>query len=96
MSVGDYHIVIMSDAGRHPAEIAERLKLSVGKVYAVLREQRPDRPRKPRTPTSDIPRMVLGLAAQDIPARRIAKLCKCSRAYVYRIIAEANESARRS
>lgn len=92
MSVGDYHIITMSDAGRYPAEIAERLKLPLGKVYAVLRAQRPKRQRKPRTLTSDIPRKVRGLAAEGIPARRIAVLCKCSRAYVYRILADANES----
>lgn len=86
-------ILTMSDAGRYPAEIADALGLPLGKVYAVLRENRPKRRRKPRKLTSDVPRTVRGLAAKGIPVARIATLAKVSRAYVYRILAVDNHQS---
>jgi transposase len=82
-------ILSLHDAGKHPAEIAASLPVSLGYVYGVLRQHRSNRTRKARTSTSDTPRMVRGLAAQGIVVERIAVLVGCSRAYVYRILGAA-------
>lgn len=83
-------ILSLSDSGEHPQAIALALTLPAGRVYAVLRQHRPKRTRKPRVCTSDVPEKVRGLrfvCGYEPP--RIAALLDVSRAYVYRILAEA-------
>jgi DNA invertase Pin-like site-specific DNA recombinase len=81
-------ILSLNDAGHTPAAIAAHLSLSVGTVYAALRAHRPTRPRAPRSRTSEKRAMVLGLVAQGVPVARVAFLQDCSRAYVYKLLAE--------
>lgn len=66
------------------AKIAAALRCSPGHVYSVLREHRPDRARKPRKQTSDVPRMIAGMAKQGFKPPRVAAALGVSRAYVYR------------
>lgn len=87
-------ILELSDAGQHPAQIAAALPVSLGHVYATLREHRPDRPRKQRRATSDLPRMVRGLDAQGITVERIAVLLAITPAYVYRILSTSNTESK--
>lgn len=69
-------------------DMAARLDISTGRIYAALREHRPDRPRKPRKQTSVLRAQVLGLHADKIKPSRIAELLRCRRQWVYRIIGE--------
>lgn len=84
-------IIKLSDAQKHPDEIAARLNVSISHVHTVLRRERPDRPRKPRTRTSDLRRMIIGLHQQGFKPPRIAFALKCSKAYVYRILNEIGD-----
>jgi AraC-like DNA-binding protein len=84
-------VLELSDAGQHPAAIAERLTLPVAKVYAILREHRPDRPRAPRRLTAWRRPVVKGMATAGVEVARVAELLGCSRAYVYRLVKEATE-----
>lgn len=77
-------ILTRHDRGESVAAIAKALSLSPGYIYGVLRRFRPQRARKPRTPTSDMPRMIVGLHKQKIKPARIAVVLGVSRAYVYR------------
>jgi IS30 family transposase len=83
-------ILTRSDAGESVAAISGALDVTPGYVYGVLRTERPRRARKVRDKTSELRRMVLGLAAQKIPPARIAFLLQrsCKRQYIYRILAE--------
>lgn len=83
-------IVLHSDLGKTPAQIAAFCKVPVHKVYAILRRERPDRRRAPRPCTSAVPALVMGLAREGVKAARIASLCQCSCAYVHRILASAS------
>lgn len=80
-------ILELSDAGHHPAAIAQRLGISTASVYTVLRAERPNRPRKPRPRTSDLPYRIRGLRSGGIKPGRIAVLLECSRTFVYRVLA---------
>jgi hypothetical protein len=84
-------ILAAHDAGNDVQQIASDLDRSTGYVYSTLRAHRPNRLRKARTATSDCPRMVRGLAAQGIVVERIAVLCGVSKAYCYKILAEADK-----
>jgi hypothetical protein len=81
-------IIALCDAGHVPGAIAATLSLPAGKVYTVLRRERPDRKRAPRTRTSDVPTRVRALYLVGIKPKRIAALCSVSNAYVYRILSE--------
>jgi hypothetical protein len=81
-------ILARHDADEYADAIAAAEEVSPGYVYGVLREHRPDRTRKPRTRKSEKRRMILGLAAQGIKSPRIAFLCRCTPAYVYKILSE--------
>jgi hypothetical protein len=81
-------ILFLLDQGLTPAQIAAALGLKVGKVYAVLRKERPGRTRAPRSRTSAKRALVIALAQAGVGATRIAVLCEVSRAYVYRILQE--------
>lgn len=68
-------------------QIAAACDLSAGRVYAILREHRPDRARKPRRQTSVVPAKVRALHKRGTGAARIAALLGVKRQYVYRILA---------
>lgn len=75
------------DGGETDANaIAADEGVSFGYVYGVLREHRPGRPRKPRTRTSEKRKLILGLLASGIAARRVAFLAECTPAYVYALV----------
>ena len=74
------------DKGEDVATIAKALGVSAGYVYSALREHRPRRARKPRATTSDIPRMIRGMADQGIAQSRIAVVLGISRQYVSRVL----------
>lgn len=80
-------VLELCDAGHTPAAIAARLGLTPGKVYAILRRERPGRKRAPRRRVSEVPARVKGLAAAGVGAARIAELLGVSRQYVYAILA---------
>lgn len=65
-------VVLHSDLGKTPREIAQFVGLGLPKVYAILRIERPSRPR--------------ALAAEGVRVRRIAVLLGVSRAYCYRTL----------
>lgn len=79
-------IVALADAGTPASAIAAALDITVGRVYAVLREQRPGRKRKSRRHTSVVPDQVRGLVSGGIKPARVAVLLSITPAYVYRII----------
>jgi hypothetical protein len=84
-------ITEMSDNGHTPAAISLATGIPAGRVYAVLRRERPNRARAPRRPTSPLPARVLALHGAGLRAGRIAELCGCSKAYIYRILKEAGK-----
>ena len=92
--MSDPHTIILKlyDAGQDIETIADSLAISTRQVYNVLQKHRPDRPRKPRACTSDIPRMIKGLAGQGVKPARIAVVLGVSRQYVYRHLPEASSS----
>ncbi len=69
-------------------DIAARVNLGQGRIYALLRQHRPNRPRHPRRRTSELPAQVRGLTAKGIGPARIAALLGVTRQYVYKILAE--------
>lgn len=77
-------ILSQSDAGHHPAAIADALSVSPSHVYSVLRAHRPDRARKARARVSDVPDRIAGFAGRGWKAASIAAELGISRAYVYR------------
>lgn len=81
------------DRGETVEEIRTGEGIGFGYVYSVLREHRPDRARKPRTRTSEKRKLILGLLANGIPARRAAFLAECSPAYVYKLMQEEGIAA---
>lgn len=81
-------ILDMLDAGKTPVEIIRATGLSSTYVYAELRKHRPARARAPRTRTSERVPMIIGLRSRGHGVERIAVLCDCSEAYVYRVLAE--------
>lgn len=87
-------ILALCDAGHTPAQIASRLGLPAGKVYAVLRAERPDRTRAPRQRTSGVPAKMLALHGAGVGVARVAELLRCSRAYCYKVLTDAKEAAR--
>jgi transposase len=87
--VTDHPASLLSDQGHSPSAIASRLALPPGKVYAVLRRERPNRTRAARRCSSEVPAKVAALAAAGLSAKRIAELCGCSKAYIYRLLQEA-------
>lgn len=82
------NILARFDSGQDAATIAEALGVTVGRVYAVLREFRPDRERKPRRRTSDKLGKIRGLALRGICQSRIAFLCGTSRQYIHKVLNE--------
>jgi hypothetical protein len=83
-------IIALSDKGKFPAEIAAALDIPAGRVYHVLREERPKRERKPRERTSNKRPKVLELHRQGNQAgANCLRAAGVSRAYVYRILGEA-------
>lgn len=88
MNPSHSQILAFYDAAPDAAAVASALSVSVGTVYAVLREHRPDRQRKPRPRTSDKRRLILGLVSRGHKVARVAELAGCSRTFVYRILAE--------
>ncbi len=78
----------LSDAGTPVAAIAEVVGLTQGRVYALLREYRPNRPRALRGRTSDKPRAIEGLNRLGFKPARIASLLGVKRQYVYRVLGE--------
>lgn len=79
-------ILTRHDRGEPVAAISAALDLSAGYVYGVLRRERPKRARKPRELTSDMPRMIRGLAAQRIRPSRIAVVLGITRQYVSKVL----------
>ena len=77
-------ILARHDKGQPVKEISRALDVSSGFIYRVLRDLRPNRKRKPREKTSDVPRMIAGLAKQGIKPARVAVVLGVTRAYVYR------------
>lgn len=77
-------ILTLHDKGTPVAAIATAAGVSPGYVYGILRSERPDRARSPRTRTSKKRQMIVGLLARHSVAR-VAFLCDCSHAYVYKI-----------
>lgn len=75
------------DEGKDVATIAAALDVSAGYVYGVLRQFRAKRKRKPRKSTSDIPRMIHGMAKEGIAQSRIAVVLGVSRQYVSAVLA---------
>ena len=84
-------ILDLLDAGTSPVDIVRLTDLSRTYVYAVLRKHRPARARAPRTRTSERVPMIIGLRSRGRGVGRIAELCECSQAYVYRVLAEAEK-----
>jgi DNA invertase Pin-like site-specific DNA recombinase len=84
-------IIALSDKGKFPAEIAAALDIPAGRVYHVLRAERPKRERKPRERTSNKRPKVLALHDKGIKPARIAFVLRVSRAYVYRILSELSQ-----
>lgn len=79
-----------ADAGTPPAALAKRYELSLSRVYAILREHRPDRARSPRSRSSALPDRIREMRARlpDTTQSRIAELLGISRAYVSRVLSE--------
>lgn len=73
------------------AAIARQVALQQRRVYAVLREHRPDRPRKRRPRTSARRAAVLKLSRKGYIPSDIASAVGVSRQYVYKILGEAWE-----
>lgn len=86
-------ILAHHDAGISVAAIALACHVSPGYVYGILRSERPDRTRKARLRTSKTAPMIRGLHAQGHAPGRIAFLCRCSAAYVYRVIQDVGNGA---
>jgi len=84
-------ILERADRGDPVETIAADVGLSLGYIYGILRRERPKRERKPRERTSQMPAAVLGLYKRGIKPARIAALKGVSRAYVYRILTEAEQ-----
>lgn len=82
-------ILVLYDSQYCAEQIAEALGVSKGRVYAVLRESRPDRPRKPRRRVSALPAKIHGYRNRGIEPTRIAFLLEVSRQYVHKILAES-------
>lgn len=78
-------ILTQADAGTPVDVIARQHNLSPVRVYSLLRTHRPDRTRSPRRRSSPKRAMVLGLLERGHEPARVAFLCQCSRAWVYRI-----------
>jgi len=85
-------ILSAADRGERIASIAAAAGVSVGRVYAILREHRPERTRSRRTVTSTVPLQVRALYAAGTKPRRIAELLGVSRAYVYAILDTKEQS----
>jgi DNA invertase Pin-like site-specific DNA recombinase len=83
-------ILRLSDSGMPVAAIAEAAQLTQRRVYAILRENRPNRSRTPRKRTSDKPREILGLYERNINPAQIALVLGVTRSYVYRVLGEAH------
>jgi len=79
-------ILRIADAGGTVEAMCAASGYKPTRVYAILREQRPDRPRQRRRRTSGIPDKVRGLTAQGIQPARVAFLLGISSAYVYMIL----------
>lgn len=84
------HTTLLADAdnGTPVADIAARYHLTPGGVYAILRRERPDRPRAARRRHSEKRAMILGLVRAGVEIERVAFLCSCSKAWVYRVLSE--------
>lgn len=81
-------ILTLIDAGHTPADLI-RTGLSRDQVYRVLRTYRPGRERCARTPTSIKPAQICALYAAGLKdVERIATICECSTAYVYKHLRE--------
>lgn len=81
-------ILALHDIGQHAEQIASALGVPRGRVYAVLREHRPDRGRKPRRRVSSLPVKIHGYKARGIGQSRIAVLLGTSRQYVHKVLNE--------
>lgn len=82
-------IVELSDAGEHPAAIADALDLSVSRIYSVLQKHRPDRPRKPRIKNGQMRKDVMfDLRVTKLDPAAIAAKRGCARQYVYKLMGE--------
>lgn len=62
--------------------IAAALGIPRGRVYAILRQNRPGGGRKPRRPTSDKPAVIRGLLADGWTPARIVAVLGVTRQYV--------------
>lgn len=78
------------DTGKDAAAIAGALGVSLSYVYATLRTWRPDRARKAHPKRSDEPRIIVGMFDRGHKPARIAACRGLSRAYIYRVLGEAN------
>lgn len=87
-------ILALADNGLSVQQIALAANVSPGYVYGILRDHRPARTRKARLRTSKTAPMIRGLHAQGHAPVRIAFLCRCSAAYVYRILGEVEDASR--
>ena len=86
-------ILARHDAGADVEAIRVAEGCGFGYVYSVLREHRKDRPRQPRTRTSEKRKLILGLLATGFGARQVAKMTKCTPAYVYALIKQEEAAA---
>lgn len=81
-------VLARADRGDRVEDIATAADVTIGYVYGVLREHRPDRKRTPRARTSEKRSQIRIYHAAGIKPVRIAELLKVKRQYVYRIIGE--------
>lgn len=87
-------ILVRNDRGEDVETIRRAEGVSMGYVYSVLREHRPNRERKPRTRTSQKRKLILGLLVRGHQPARVAVLAQCTPAYVYRLLDEEIKAAR--
>lgn len=82
-------VLALHDSGQHAEQIANALDVPRGRVYAVLREHRPDRERKPRRRVSGLPAQIyFKRTVEGVKPCQIAKALQVSRQYVHKVLNE--------
>ena len=77
-----------ADAGASIQQICAASGLHPSRVYALLREHRPDRPRQTRKRNSVVPQQIVALRAIGTKPARIARLLSVTPQYVYKVLKE--------
>jgi len=86
MSAALATVLRLADAGATVQAMCSQSGLKTGRVYAILRQHRPERPRQARRRTSDVPDKVRALHATGAKPSRIAFVLDVTPAYVYAIL----------